>query len=91
MKVSVPQAQIRRLFKEGYTVNAIGCKLKRPNTVIRRVLEGKDVPYYRPKSRSKKPNMCEFCGVREKTRTWSCDYCFKNAGNQVYPECTVNI
>lgn len=93
MKVSVPQAQIRRLFSEGKTNNAIACKLKLPRTVIRRVLEGKDVPYYVPKPRSEKPDMCTYCGVRKKGEGLRnlCTWCFQNAGNQVYPECELNI
>ena len=93
MKVAVPQAQIKRLFATGKSQTAIATQLHLPRTVVRRVIGGKDVPYYSPKLRGTSKDLCECCGVGKKGegKRFLCDFCFKYAENQIYPECSLNI
>lgn len=93
MKKAVPQTRIKRMMASGMTDYAIQKKLHYPLSVLRRIRDGKDVPYYIQKTRTDDKDMCEFCGQRKKAKgmRFLCDYCYKYAGNQVYSECSVNV
>ena len=94
MKISVPQEQIKRLFAVGKAQTAIATQLHLPRTVVKRVIEGKDVPYYSPKPRGAGKNICEYCNSRKKGegKRFMCDFCYENATcGEIYKECSLNI
>lgn len=81
-KIQVNQEFIKRCLRGGLKPYSIAKKQSIPVSVIERIRDGKDVPWFKSRGpRVKKKGMCECCGVRKKDGRKLCYKCWKeNAG-----------
>ena len=96
-KIMVNQERVKRLLDDGKSCNGIAHKFGYPVSVIYRIRDGLNVPYFfRKPKREHRPQVegkCTCCRIRDKApgMRYLCDYCFQYADSgEIYPETSIN-